>query len=128
MAASLFTIQIREAHKWVPQIKPGKEFVMNHVYRRGIVLVSVLAFLLTLEGCNKEGKFEGTYVNSKEKMTLVISADHKGSLTAYGKPGDVTWEMTADDKIIVHAGMPITMFYTAEGNLRDEEGTVWGRK
>lgn len=74
---------------------------------------------------DKEAKWLATYKNSKEGGRLTLQADHKGTLEMSGTKGDITWEVTGDDKIIVHAPFPITMFLTSDGNLRDEEGTVW---
>lgn len=73
---------------------------------------------------DKDAKWLGSYKNSKDGSSLVLQTDHKGTLDMGGTKGDVTWEVAGDDKIVVHAGIPISMFQTSEG-LRDEEGTVW---
>ena len=102
--------------------------------------VTALAILATgpFTGCNKdkdkpaattassgESKWLGTYKNAKDGSTLVLQSDHKGTLDAAGTKGDITWEISADDKIIVHAGIPIEMFRNSDGNLRDQESTDW---
>lgn len=76
-------------------------------------------------GCDKEGKWYGTYKNSKDGSTLVLQNEHKGSYDMGGTKADLTWEATADDKITVHMAIPIQLFRLSDGNLRDEEGTVW---
>lgn len=74
----------------------------------------------------KESKFLGSYKNSKDNSsTLVLQTDHKGTLDMSGTKADVTWEVEGDDKIVVHAGIPISMFLNSDGSLRDEEGAVW---
>src|SRR5690348_16146087 len=74
---------------------------------------------------SSESKWLGTYKNAKDGSTLVLQADHKGTLDAAGTKGDLTWEVAGDDKIIVHAGIPIEMFRNSDGNLRDQESTDW---
>lgn len=104
------------------------------------------AFLLPLmllatglvAGCNKDSakapdakaasadsKWLGTYKSGKDGSTLVLQTDHKGTLDVTGTKGDLTWEIAGDDKIIVHAGIPIEMFRNSDGTLRDQEGTDW---
>jgi hypothetical protein len=97
------------------------------------VWVCTVFLMILVTGCNKDNakapsgdaKWLGTYKNSKEGSTLVLGADHKGTLDAAGQKGDITWEIAGDDKIVVHAGIPIEMFRTSDGNLRDQESTDW---
>ncbi len=81
----------------------------------------------TVSSSGADPKFVGTYEDAKEKMTLVLQPDHKGTLSADGKPGDIAWE-TAADKLTIHMSTEYTMFRTADGNLRDEEGKTWIKK
>jgi hypothetical protein len=97
---------------------------------RTIFVLALLAIAFA-PGCkkgdgaaDKDAKWLGTYKNSKDSSTLVLQTDHKGTLDMAGAKHDVTWEIAGDDKIIVHAVIPISMFQTSDG-LRDEEGTVW---
>jgi hypothetical protein len=97
-----------------------------------LMRLALLAGLL-VAGCKKDtpkagsgdAKWLGAYKNSKEGSTLVLQPEHKGTLDAAGQKGDITWEIAGDDKIIVHAGIPIEMFRNADGNLRDQESTEW---
>src|SRR5262245_31839724 len=90
---------------------------------------SMILSLALLSGCpSKESKWEGTYKSAKEGMTIKRLPDHKGTLESAGNSGEITWEIAADDKIVVHAMIPIGMFRTSEGDLRDEEGTVWKKQ
>jgi hypothetical protein len=105
---------------------------------RPILLVSLTMILFGLmAACNgdksakaeaatkdKEAKWLGSYKNTKENGTLVLQAEHKGTLDMSGTKGDITWEIAGDDKIIVHIPIPMEMFQTSDG-LRDTEGTVW---
>jgi hypothetical protein len=79
------------------------------------------------QGAAKDvAKWIGTYAQQgKDKMILVLQADHKGSMAPAGEKGDITWEVAGDDKITIDMGMPFTMVRTADGNLRDDEGVVW---
>jgi hypothetical protein len=72
-----------------------------------------------------DAKWLGTYKNAKDGSTLVLQTDHKGTLDAAGAKGDLTWEIAGDDKIVVHAVIPIDMIRNSDGNLRDQEGTDW---
>jgi len=90
--------------------------------------VAVWVGVVSLGGCgSKESKWEGVYTNTKEPGTLELKPEHKGTLKMGPTSGDVTWEIAADDKIIVHALTPIEMFKTSDG-LRDQEGTAWKKK
>ena len=93
------------------------------------VWLLAIAFVVGCDNNGKsaspEGKWLGTYKNAKDGSTLVLQADHKGTLDAAGSKGDITWEISADDKIVVHAGIPIEMFRNPDGNLRDQESTDW---
>jgi len=102
--------------------------------RTAFLIPLVLVGIGLVIGCNKEqpktapsadSKWLGTYKNAKDGSTLVLQTDHKGTLDAAGSKGDITWEISGDDKIIVHAGIPIEMFRNSDGNLRDPEGTDW---
>ncbi|HSU67890.1 MAG TPA: hypothetical protein VLJ39_13525 [Tepidisphaeraceae bacterium] len=73
----------------------------------------------------KESQWYGTYKNTKESGTMVLQADHKGTLDMGGTKGDITWEIAGDDKAIIHFGIPMEVFRTKDGDLRDTEGTVW---
>jgi hypothetical protein len=96
----------------------------RHV-RTGLSLVFVMLLGACVAGCgDKDAKWYGTYKN-KEGATLTLQAEHKGTLDMSGTKAEVTWETTGDDKIAVHAGIPISMFRNSDGSLRDEEGTVW---
>jgi hypothetical protein len=96
------------------------------------VLPALLVAAVLVAGCkgggdkpvNKESKWVGTYKNTKDNSTLVLQNEHKGTLDMAGQKGEITWEAAGDDKIVVHAGIPISMFQTSDG-LRDEEGTIW---
>jgi hypothetical protein len=99
-----------------------------------IVCLAILA-VLSFPGCTKdnpETKWIGTYEQqTKDKMTLVLKADHKGTLAGSlggDKPGELTWEIAADDKIVVHIVLAMSLFRTADGNLRDDEGNTWKKK
>ena len=109
---------------------------MNRTPAPTLLVLALLAIAFA-PGCKKEGetpavdksadkqaKWLGTYKNTKDSSTLVLQPEHKGTLDMSGTKGDVTWEVAGDDKIIVHAAIPISMFQTSDG-LRDEEGTVW---
>lgn len=92
----------------------------------GLVVAAVLLGGIAI-GCDKDAnaKWYGTYTNTKDKSTLVLEKEHKGSLEMEGKKMDVTWEVTGEDKASVKAGIPIEVFRNSDGSLRDEEGTVW---
>ncbi len=96
----------------------------NH---RSIFAYAMLAIsTLVLAGCgSKESKWFGTYQSAQGQLQL--KDEHKGTLTMAGTTGDVTWELVNDEKIIVHAIIPIEMFKTSTG-LRDQEGTEWKKK
>jgi hypothetical protein len=103
---------------------------MNRSHLRAVLVASAIALaFIVMNGCgSKESKWEGTYTNTKEEGTLTLQPEHKGTLSMAGTPGDITWEIAADDKITVHASvMNITMFKAPDG-LRDQEGTVWKKK
>lgn len=99
---------------------------LRNVVRPAWVLCVALG-AIALAGCDKEAKWEGVYVNTKDQSTLELKPEHKAALKMAGVAGDVTWEIAGDDKITVHAGIPIEMFKTSEG-LRDQEGTAWKKK
>jgi hypothetical protein len=99
---------------------------MRFTNGRTIGLLALALFLGGLSlGCDKDSKWYGTYKNPKDNSTLVLQAEHKGTLDAMGTKGDVTWEINGDDKITVHIPIPIEMFRNSDGSLRDPEGTVW---
>ncbi|HSV12844.1 MAG TPA: hypothetical protein VLI90_01195 [Tepidisphaeraceae bacterium] len=72
-------------------------------------------------------KWLGTYQEQgKDHMVLVLQADHKASMGPAGQaPADITWEVAGDDKINVTMGVPMAMFRTSDGGLRDSEGSTW---
>lgn len=78
----------------------------------------------------KSAQWEGNYEQqAADKMILSIKPDHKGSFGPAGQAqSEITWEVAGDDKIILHIPIPMTMFRTADGNLRDEEGSTWKKK
>jgi hypothetical protein len=84
----------------------------------------------TDKGGSKSAQWEGTYEQqSADKMVISIKPDHKGSFGPAGQAqSEITWEVAGDDKIIVHIPIPMTMFRTSDGNLRDEEGATWKKK
>jgi len=93
----------------------------------GWVLAVVMGMLL-MGGCSKEGKWEGTYVNSKDKSELELKSEHKGTLKVGAvSTSELSWEIKGDDKIVVNVPYPIEMFKIS-GGLRDQEGTEWKRK
>jgi hypothetical protein len=108
-----------------------------------ITIVSIAA--IALVGCSKSdsqtsaggssastggdaaSKWLGTYEQQgKDHMVLVLQADHKASMGPAGQaPADITWEVAGDDKINVTMGVPMPMFRTSDGGLRDGEGSTW---
>jgi hypothetical protein len=79
---------------------------------------------------NKSAPWEGTYQQqAADKMILSIKPEHKGTLGPAGEsPVEISWEVAGDDKIIVHFLVPMTMFRTSDGNLRDQDGSTWKKK
>jgi len=95
---------------------------------RGWWTAAILASAIVLTGCSKESKWEGSYVNSKDKSELELKPEHKGTLKVGGvTTSELSWEIKSDEKIVVNVPFPIEMFKIS-GGLRDQEGTEWKKK
>jgi hypothetical protein len=115
------------------------------IYRRVLLVAIVSITAVALTGCSKSdsqsgagggssssggdatSKWLGTYEQQgKDRMVLVIQPEHKATMGPAGQsPADVTWEIAGDDKINVTMGVPMALFRTSDGNLRDTEGSTW---